>query len=207
MTASLPQAATPPSPSPDRRTVLSAGVTAGLAVGVAGTVSAPAPRAGAEETTSAYRLQIDPRNRRQTIEGFGASGAWWSQVLGTWSAPARDRVARLLFSTHRGIGLSQYRYNIGAGIDETIDDPWRTAETFEVEAGVYDWERDAGARWFLQAAKDHGVEDFVAFVNSPPRRLTANGHTYGTPGDRSNLPPRELRGVHSVSARHRSAFP
>lgn len=189
MTASLPQAATPPSPSPDRRTVLSAGVTAGLAVGVAGTVSAPAPRAGAEETTSAYRLQIDPRNRRQTIEGFGASGAWWSQVLGTWSAPARDRVARLLFSTHRGIGLSQYRYNIGAGIDETIDDPWRTAETFEVEAGVYDWERDAGARWFLQAAKDHGVEDFVAFVNSPPRRLTANGHTYGTPGDRSNLPP------------------
>src|SRR5699024_6639148 len=68
-----------------------------------------------------------------------------------------------------------------------IDDPWRTAETFETGPGEYDWDRDAAARWFVHAAKDHGVEDFVAFVNSPPRRLTANGHTYGDEGT-SSLP-------------------
>src|SRR5690606_3302825 len=61
-------------------------------------------------------------------------------------------------------------------------------ETFETGPGQYDWERDAAARWFLRAAKEHGVQDLIAFVNSPPRRLTANGHTYGDPGT-SNLPP------------------
>jgi len=142
---------------------------------------------GDAATPCDYRIAIDPEVLHQKIEGFGASGAWWAQNLGTWAPPQRNRVARLLFSRAQGIGLSQYRYNIGGGLDDTIDDPWRTAETFETGPGTYDWNRDAAARWFLQAAKEHGVEDFVAFVNSPPRRLTANGHTYGDTGT-SNLP-------------------
>lgn len=172
-----------------RRTLLGTGVTAGLAV--SGGIMTGAPALARDEGDAAtpcdYRIAIDPEVLHQKIEGFGASGAWWAQNLGAWAPPRRNRVARLLFSRAQGIGLSQYRYNIGGGIDDTIDDPWRTAETFETGPGTYDWNRDAAARWFLQAAKEHGVEDFVAFVNSPPRRLTANGHTYGDTGT-SNLP-------------------
>lgn len=182
-----------------RRMLIAASAAAGLATGAVATgasaasagVRAAGPRpidaGGAADAEPAYRLRLDPAERHQRIEGFGASGAWWAQNLGTWSSPSRNRVAQLLFSRSQGIGLSQYRYNIGGGIDESITDPWRTAETFETGPGQYDWDRDAAARWFLQAAKEHGVEDFVAFVNSPPRRLTANGHTYGDPGT-SNLP-------------------
>lgn len=171
-----------------RRTVLKAGVAAGVGLGAAGSALG-ADGAAARPTTSspAYTFRVDPTQRHQRIEGFGASGAWWAQNLGTWSRRRREQVARLLFSRKDGIGLSQYRYNIGGGIDDTITDPWRTAETFEVARGHYDWDRDAGARWFLRAAADHGVKDLIAFVNSPPRRLTANGHTYGAPGT-SNLP-------------------
>ncbi|MGP9536363.1 glycoside hydrolase [Brachybacterium sp. AOP43-C2-M15] len=180
---------------------MGAGVTTGLVVSVgalpAGAASvrtvgpASADRTlsdGAAPDSPTHRLTIDPAVRHQRLDGFGASGSWWSQYLGAWSAPRRDRVARLLFSRTRGIGLSQYRYNVGGGLDDTIDDPWRTAETFETGRGTYDWSRDAAARRFLQLAKQHGVEDFTAFVNSPPRRLTANGRTYGDPGT-SNLPP------------------
>lgn len=171
-----------------RRALLGTGLGAGLAMSATGAASGMPPARGQERTGgAAYRIAIDPATLHQRIEGFGASGAWWAQNLGTWSGPRRAEVARLLFSRGKGIGLSQYRYNLGGGIDDTITDPWRTAETFETGPGTYAWERDAAARWFLQAAKEHGVEDFVAFVNSPPRRLTANGHTYGDPGT-SNLP-------------------
>ena len=177
-----------------RRVLLGAGTAAGIVVAAAPT-AAGAPGRGARDqdekrdpaAPAEYLLHIDPGTEHQRISGFGASGAWWSQYVGDWSAPRRERIARLLFSPGRGIGLSQYRYNIGGGIDETITDPWRTAETFETGPRRYDWSRDAAARRFLQTAKSHGVEDFTAFVNSPPRRLTANGRTYGEPGT-SNLP-------------------
>lgn len=185
---SVPSPADPRPPSGiARRSVLRAGVVAGIGIGVAGSAGNADPATAHPTSSPAYRFHVDTSLRHQRIEGFGASGAWWAQNLGTWSRTRRQQVARLLFSRKDGIGLSQYRYNIGGGIDETITDPWRTAETFETGPGTYDWTRDAGARWFLRAAADHGVKDFVAFVNSPPRRLTANGHTYGAPGT-SNLP-------------------
>ena len=131
---------------------------------------------------------IAPAQTHQTLEGFGASGAWWSQYLGGWSDKNRNAVADLLFSDKKGIGLTQYRYNLGGGKDDTITDPWRTAETFMVRPGEYNWSRDKNARWFLQAAKKRGVKDFIAFANSAPRQLTKNGHTYGSNGQ-SNLAP------------------
>lgn len=170
---------------PTRRALLAGSVAAGAAVGAV--TGAGTARAEGAPAAPAYAITIDPTVRHQRIEGFGASGAWWAQKLGAWHAPRRHEVARLLFSRSQGIGLSQYRYNIGGGTDETITDPWRTAEGFETGPGTYDWSRDAAARRFLRAAADHGVEDLIAFVNSPPRRLTANGHTYGDPGT-SNLP-------------------
>jgi O-glycosyl hydrolase len=134
-------------------------------------------------------ITIDAQSQAQTIEGFGAAGAWWAQDVGGWEDEKRNLVADLLFDREKGIGLSFYRYNIGGGNGENIQDVWRRAETFEVAPGQYDWTRDANAMWMLRAARDRGVENFVAFVNSPPARMTVSGLTTGEKDGKSNLPP------------------
>ena len=132
-------------------------------------------------------ITVDSSVRHQTVEHFGASGAWWAQHVGGWEAEARDRVVQLLFDRDAGAGLSLYRYNIGAGAGEEIGDPWRRAETFETAPGEYDWGRDANAVWVLKAARAAGVEHFVAFANSPPARMTESGKVSGAEYGRSNL--------------------
>lgn len=126
----------------------------------------------------------------QVIENFGASDCWTIQTLGDWSPENRERLADLLFSKEKGIGLSCWRFNIGGGKNPRITIPSRTAETFEVAEGVYDWDRQKTEQWFLGAAKARGVEQFLAFVNSPPGRMTRNGQTFVSPGDHTtNLKP------------------
>jgi O-glycosyl hydrolase len=126
----------------------------------------------------------------QVIENFGASDAWRMQKLGAWSIQNRERVADLLFSQEKGIGLSCWRFNIGGGVNPRITMPWRTVETFEIAEGQYDWSRQANERWFLHAAKKRGVPQFLAFVVSPPGRMTRNGLTFADPGPQtSNLKP------------------
>jgi hypothetical protein len=118
---------------------------------------------------------------RQIIDNFAASDCWSMQRVGGWSLPNRDRVADLLFSQTKGIGLSCWRFNIGAGVNRMITNSWRTAETFEIAPGQYDWTRQRNEQWFLGAAKLRGVQQFLAFVNSPPGRLTRNGLTFCDP--------------------------
>ncbi len=126
----------------------------------------------------ATNIDIDASVEYQTIDNFGASDCWSMQKIGVWFPAQKERVADLLFSEDNGIGLSAWRFNLGAGINTaTIHHPWRTVETFEVSQGVYDWSRQEEERWFLQAAKERGVEQFIAFVNSPPARMTRNGYT------------------------------
>jgi O-glycosyl hydrolase len=128
--------------------------------------------------------------RHQAIDNFGASDCWSIQKIGAWPEAEKEQLARLLFSLRDGIGLSCWRFNIGAGPDATIVDPWRTAETFELSEGKYDWTRQAGQQWFLEAAKRHGIAQLLAFANSPPARMTRNGLTHAKKGDGStNLKP------------------
>lgn len=125
-------------------------------------------------------ITVKEQQTLQTMDGFGASGAWWAQHVGTWEDDVRNRIALLLFDRTEGIGMSMYRYNIGAGGPSAgIWDTWRTAETFEVSKGIYDWSRDAGGVWFLSQAHAYGVENLLAFVNSPPARMTVSGLTTG----------------------------
>ncbi len=130
----------------------------------------------------AHTDRIDASVEYQVIENFGASDCWSMQKLGGWSLKNRERVADLLFSREKGAGLSCWRFNVGGGINPRITHSWRTAETFETAEGKYDWSRQAGGRWFLQAAKARGVPQFLAFVNSPPGRMTRNGLTFADPG-------------------------
>ncbi len=128
-------------------------------------------------------VSIDASVKYQKIDNFGASDAWSMEQLGKyWTEDNKARVADLLFSREKGIGLSAWRFNIGAGSTETdqaiITNPWRRAEAFKSSAeGEYDWSKQAGQQWFLKAAKERGVETLIAFANSPPVWMTKNGHS------------------------------
>ena len=129
-------------------------------------------------TLQSKTITIDLSQTYQTIDHFGASDCWSMQKIGEWDEVSKNRVADLLFSPTEGIGLTSWRFNIGGGINKTtIHHPWRTVETFEISQGEYDWNRQKEERWFLHAAKERGVETFIAFVNSPPARMTRNGYT------------------------------
>lgn len=131
---------------------------------------------------TAQEIDINVEKKYQEIDGFGASGAWALDPIGSeWSEENKNKVADLLFSQDKGIGLSLWRFNIGAGSEltdkEIITDRFRRTESFKTaEQEPYDWNKQAGQQWFLQAAKERGVEEFIAFVNSPPVWMTKNGH-------------------------------
>ena len=132
-------------------------------------------------------ISVDPSRTFQQIEGFGASGAWWAQIVGGWDRSKRRQIVDMLYSPE-GVGMSIYRYNIGAGSGPEIRDPWRRAETFEVSRGEYDWLRDTNAVRILKAVCDHGVDNIVMFANSPPGRMTHSGYAFcSKDGPKSNL--------------------
>ncbi len=134
----------------------------------------------------------------QKIEHFGASDAWSCQFVGNWPDAKKNAIADLLFSQDtltngqpKGIGLSLWRFNIGAGSTEQgdqsgIKDEWRRAESFLTNDGTYNWGRQAGQVWFLEAAKKRNVDKFLAFTNSPPVQFTINKKAFATAGQ-SNL--------------------
>lgn len=134
----------------------------------------------------------------QTIEHFGASDAWSCQFVGLWPEQKKRAIAELLFSQEedgsgnpKGIGLSLWRFNIGAGSAEQgtqsgIGDEWRRAESFQNADGSYDWNKQAGQVWFAQAAQEFGVEHLLVFPNSPPVHMTNTGKAFAKDGG-SNL--------------------
>ena len=132
---------------------------------------------------------------QQTIEHFGASDAWSMQTIGLWDEEDEQRqVADWLFSTEndangqpRGIGLSIWRFNLGAGSAEQGDSAYinkgTRTECFLQPDGSYDWSRQAGQVRFLKMAKERGVSRLLAFLNSPPVYFTQNGLATNTGRD------------------------
>jgi O-glycosyl hydrolase len=141
-------------------------------------------------------IVIDLNDKKQTIRNFGASDAWACQFIGLWSDNKRNQVADWLFSMEddaqgkpKGIGLSLWRFNIGAGsaTQNNISDEWRRTEGFLQNDLSYDWTKQAGQKWFMHAAKQRGVNQFVGFTNSPPIQLTKNGNAYSGNGEEANI--------------------
>jgi O-glycosyl hydrolase len=166
---------------------------------VAGWSRAPS---SAQRRAAPIVVTLRPERTFQTIHSFAASDAWSVQFLGRyWPAEQRARAADLLFSTRErpdgsmeGIGLSAYRFEIGAGSaapgdSSRIADRWRRAEGFLRRDGSYDWARQSGQRAFMREAKARGVQTFIGFVNSPPTALTRNGRATSAGGDSANLAP------------------
>ncbi|HEV7350093.1 glycoside hydrolase [Telluribacter sp.] len=148
-------------------------------------------------------VTIDLKNRAQVIDNFGAAGCWYAEGIGKhWPAEKKERIAELLFSRERdargnprGIGLSAWRFNIGGGTAEQgdssgIQDVNRRVEGFLNDDGTYNWNKQVGYTWFLKKAKQYGVENLIAFSNTPPVQYTSNGRGFKTEKDyRSNLKP------------------
>ena len=151
-------------------------------------------------------LTIEACASHQTLHSFGASDSWSCQFIGKyWPEEKKEQIADWLFSACMdednnpiGIGLTAWRFNIGGGSAfqgeaSEISDEWRRAESFMTGTDSYDWDMQQGQRWFLQAAKKRGVEQFTGFVNSPPVFLTKNEKGFSSHESRYNLPEENYR--------------
>ena len=155
-------------------------------------------------------LAVDTSARGQTITGWGASSAWWSQTVPEDSA-AQQALAKALYSDS-GLGLNIYRYNIGGGsaeLDEEegvnyvqerkafslfdsskYDENLSLTENFK-DRSKYSPDGDANAVAFLRACLEQQgstIDTVVVFVNSPHYLMTASGNTHGKGEYDSNLP-------------------
>ncbi|WP_282036820.1 glycoside hydrolase [Saccharicrinis aurantiacus] len=131
----------------------------------------------------------------QTIHSWGASDAWRCQFVGkNWPIEKKEQIAEWLFSKEldtkgnpKGIGLSTWRFYLGAGSTEQADssgikNEWRRGECFLSPDGTFDWNKQQGQQWFLEKAKGYGVENFLAFMISPPVQYTSNGKAFSDKG-------------------------
>lgn len=162
------------------QTVLLAGSTAVSADVIPTDVPTTAP--------TPVSLRIDPSQRHQTIEGFGASGCWTAQLTGDWPEASRTRALDLLF-TDQGAALSIWRYNIGVGDGEEIHDRSRRTKSVEVAPGQYDLSRDQAALDMVRGGVDRGVERVILFANSVPARFTVSGKVSGGEDGTPNVRP------------------
>jgi hypothetical protein len=137
-------------------------------------------------------IKFDTQKTFQTMHSFGASDCWSMAMVGKYYPEKKKKqIAEWLFSqetdasgTPKGIGLSLWRFNIGAGSSEQanqskIKSEWRRAESFLTD-GKYDWTKQQGQQFFLEAAKKYGVPYTLGFLNSSPVQMTRNGLAIGS---------------------------
>lgn len=155
------------------------------------------------QTTNNATFIININDTVQTIRNIGASACWYAEEIGSqWPLADKQRLAELLFSRDvdehgqpKGIGLSAFRFNIGAGTAEQGDNSGIPEVAHRVECflspdGTYNWNKQKGYVWMLQQAKKYGVENLIAFVNSPPVQFTKDGLGYKLAKDYvTNLKP------------------
>ncbi len=146
------------------------------------------------------RYKIDTRLTYQTMDNFSASDAWRCDFIGKyWPEEKRERLADLLF-THAfdsegnpvGMALSAWRVNIGAGSYENrenadVKQTWNRTECFLSPDGTWDFSKQAGQQWFMRAARERGMNNFVFFTNSAPFFMTRSGRTLSPDQDSINL--------------------
>lgn len=154
-----------------------------------------------QASSKTIHYQIETGRQQQTIQHFGASDAWSMQFIGLWPETQQRQIADWLFSTQndatgrpKGIGLSLWRFNLGAGSAEQGDTaqihPGTRTECLLRPDGTYDWTRQAAQRHFLRLAKERGVPRLLAFMNSVPVQFTANGWATNTGrGGTMNIKP------------------
>lgn len=148
-------------------------------------------------TCSTQKATINASKVYQKMEGFGASDCWLPAKVGKYWTGNRREIATRLFSQTiskgkpQGIGLSMWRVNLGAGTEELGDaggvkNANNRAESY-LNGSIFDWNKCAGQRYFMEQAKINGCESFVFFSNSPLCQYTLNGQGRSDAGDKANL--------------------
>ena len=143
---------------------------------------------GAGEALPPAKVTVNTATSYQTIQDFGASDCWTAEFVSDYfGSTEKEKAAKWLFSQKmdskgnpEGIGLSCWRVNLGAGSasqgsNSNIDDETRRVECFLKSDGTYDWTRCDGQQWFMQQAKEYGVDHFLLFSNSAPIYYTKSG--------------------------------
>lgn len=153
------------------------------------------------QAQSSYTVTINPNISYQTIADFGASDCWTADFVGKYfNNTEKAKSAKWLFSQQmdangnpEGIGLSMWRVNLGAGSAEQgdqsgIEDITRRGYCYLDAKGNYDWTKSSGQQYFMQQAKQYGVDHFLLFSNSAPVQFTKNGKAFADAGVKgSNL--------------------
>ncbi len=148
------------------------------------------------------QVKIDPSRVFQTIDNFAAADAWSGNFVGKyWGEREKAQISEWLFSSGydgggnpKGIGLSLWRVNLGAGSWEQ-DNPdimplQRRAESFKtIDGEHYDWGKCAGQRYFMEKAKELGCNNFLLFSNSPLVQYTLNSKGYAPTDNNANIKP------------------
>ena len=159
-------------------------------VALAGTISA--------QSIKVY--VVDKNITYQEIDNFSASDAWRCHFVGKyWPQEKKDEIADLLFKREfdekgnpKGMALTNWRVNVGAGSYENreakeVNNSWNRTECFLLPDGTYDFSKQAGQQWFMKAAKERGVNNFLFFTNSAPYFMTRSGATLSTDRNYINL--------------------
>ena len=133
-----------------------------------------------------FTVKVDPSQRSQTIEGFGASGCWWACFSDQFPEESLDEMLVLLYTSDNGIGLSTYRHNIGGGTPKDFTGKGAT-KCVEEFPGFLNIENDAQGVRVLYKLMSLGVDYFTLFMNSPPARMTKDENTLGEYYGGSNL--------------------
>jgi len=161
----------------------------------------------AVDDSGSQEVAVDPGLTYQTMRGFGASDCWMGNHVGKyWGEAEKSLMAQWYFSQEfdeagspLGAGLSNWRFNLGAGTEEQGDGSdigqnsvltsvyYRRAESFLIDSDPsapesYDWSKAAGQQYFLEKAKEYGCESYVFFSNSPPVYFTTNGKGHNKGG-------------------------
>ena len=148
----------------------------------------------APDTFAPCRFSIQTSQKEQTVLHFGASDAWSMLFIGKWDNAEQQKIADWLFSTDndatgkpKGIGLSLWRMNLGAGSWEQGDSSYinrgTRTECLLQPDGKWDWSKQQGQRQFLKLAKERGVPYLLLFCNSAPVQFTKNGLATNTGRD------------------------
>ena len=159
-------------------------------VALAGTISA--------QSIKVY--VVDKNITYQEIDNFSASDAWRCHFVGKyWPQEKKEEIADLLFKREfdekgnpKGMALTNWRVNVGAGSYEhreakEVNNSWNRTECFLLPDGTYDFSKQAGQQWFMKAAKERGVNNFLFFTNSAPYFMTRSGATVSTDRNYINL--------------------
>ena len=127
---------------------------------------------------------IDKQTVYQEIDNFSASDAWRCAFIGkNWPQEKKEKIADLLFKREFdkkgnpiGMALTNWRVNIGAGSYENreakeVDNSWNRTECFLSPDGKYDFTKQAGQQWFMKAARERGMNNFLFFEQCPSSRI------------------------------------